>query len=232
MSNLTYAIVSERPWHADLPERLESQFQGHFLLLDRKEQLTSNYLGKLQPRYVFFAHWSHRIPADIHDRFECVVFHMTDVPYGRGGSPLQNLIARGHSETMMSALRCVEEMDAGPVYLKQPLALYGSAEEIFMRAASVIKEMIAKIIQYQPVPHPQEGDPVIFRRRKPEDGDLRQVDSLDGAFDHIRMLDAAGYPPAFIETGGYRFEFKRANRRVGHIEADVAIKKIDENAQE
>ncbi len=31
-------------------------------------------------------------------KFECVCFHMTDVPYGRGGSPLQNLIIREPQE--------------------------------------------------------------------------------------------------------------------------------------
>jgi len=37
---------------------------------------------------------------------------MTDVPYGRGGSPLQNLIVRGHTETKLTALRCVRDLDA------------------------------------------------------------------------------------------------------------------------
>jgi methionyl-tRNA formyltransferase len=68
------------------------------------------------PRYVFFAHWSWKIPRAVYEAHECVIFHMTDVPFGRGGSPLQNLISRGIYETKLSALRCVEEMDAGPVY--------------------------------------------------------------------------------------------------------------------
>ena len=46
---------------------------------------------------------------------------MTDLPYGRGGSPLQNLIVRGHKHTMISAIKCVKELDAGPIYLKKPL---------------------------------------------------------------------------------------------------------------
>ncbi len=56
---------------------------------------------------------------------------MTDLPYGRGGSPLQNLIQRGHTSTMLTALRCGAGLDTGDVYLKQPLSLHGSAEEIF-----------------------------------------------------------------------------------------------------
>ena len=61
---------------------------------------------------------------------------MTDLPFGRGGSPLQNLITRGISKTKISALRCNEEIDAGPIYLKRPLSLHGSAEEIYQLAIS------------------------------------------------------------------------------------------------
>ena len=41
---------------------------------------------------------------------------MTDVPYGRGGSPLQNLIVRGYSEIKLTVLQMVKAFDAGLVY--------------------------------------------------------------------------------------------------------------------
>ena len=97
------------------------------------------------------------MPADIVERFECVCFHITDVPYGRGGSPLQNLILRGHKSTMLTALRMVEELDAGPVYLKRPMALDGRAEEIFERAADTVYDLIADIVTREPNPTPQFG---------------------------------------------------------------------------
>jgi methionyl-tRNA formyltransferase len=60
---------------------------------------------------------------------------MTDIPYGRGGSPLQNLIARRRKKkTKLSALRMVEELDAGPVYTKTNISLMGRAEEIYLVA--------------------------------------------------------------------------------------------------
>jgi methionyl-tRNA formyltransferase len=79
----------------------------------------------------------------------CVVFHMTDVPFGRGGSPLQNLIARGIYETRLSALRCEAEVDAGTVYLKRSLSLHGLGEEIFMRAADAMAPMISEIVTHR-----------------------------------------------------------------------------------
>jgi len=38
---------------------------------------------------------------------------MTDLSYGRGGSPLQNLIVRGYKDTMISALWIEKELDSG-----------------------------------------------------------------------------------------------------------------------
>lgn len=44
---------------------------------------------------------------------------MTDLPYGRGGSPLQNLIVRNHYKTKISEIRVKKEIDSGPIYLKK-----------------------------------------------------------------------------------------------------------------
>ncbi|NEX17699.1 MAG: methionyl-tRNA formyltransferase [Halochromatium sp.] len=183
-----------------MAKRLTERTGQPFHLITRKEDLTPERLREIAPRTVFFPHWSYLIPATIHEGWECVIFHMTDLPYGRGGSPLQNLIQRGHRETMLTALRCVAELDAGPVYLKRPLCLEGSASEIFLRAASLIETMIETIIREDPEPQPQQGEPVIFQRRKPADSDLSQapIQSLNDFFDFIRMLDAEGYPRAFL----------------------------------
>jgi methionyl-tRNA formyltransferase len=136
---------------------------------------------------------------------------MTDLPYGRGGSPLQNLIVRGHTETKISALRVVKELDAGSIYLKKDLSLSGSADEIFNRANTAIEGMISEIISKNIEPKPQEGEIVKFKRRKPEDGNIGELEDLEKAFDYIRMLDAEGYPHAFIETANLKFEFTNAN---------------------
>lgn len=46
-------------------------------------------------------------------------------------------------------------------------------------------------------------------------------------YDFIRMLDAEGYPNAFLECGPYRIEFCRPALRRGEIEADVKITRTD-----
>jgi methionyl-tRNA formyltransferase len=228
---MRYVIASDRPWNADLAERLTKECAREFIPIRSAGELTAENLSRLRPRYVFFAHWSSRIPQAVWEAHECVVFHMTDLPYGRGGSPLQNLVARGHQDTVITALRCVEALDAGPVYLKRPLSLLGSAEEIFIRADRVIEQMICDIQRDEPAPVPQSGEPVVFRRRRPEDGDLGAVEGLDRWYDWIRMLDAEGYPLAFLDVGDVRLEFRNVARRAGHLEAMVKIRIRDAGRQ-
>jgi methionyl-tRNA formyltransferase len=179
------------------------------------------------PRYIFFPHWSHIISAEIYETYECVMFHMTDLPYGRGGSPLQNLIARGHTETKLTAFKCVKEIDAGPIYLQRDLSLAGAAWEIYDRASDLIEDMIAEIVATNMIPVPQDGVPTFFKRRTPEqsklDGRLSDRCTSKDIYDHIRMLDAPSYPHAFIEGNGIRCEFTDAQLTGDAVTAKVVI---------
>lgn len=222
---MTKRIVIATPHHRFdlLQERLASHEAIEILRIRDRDALTAEALRAFDPAYVFFPHWSWKIPREIHEEFECVIFHMTDLPFGRGGSPLQNLIVRGLEETRLSALRCVEEMDAGPIYLKRPLSLLGAAEEILIRAGEIIADMILTISLDAPVPVPQSGEVVSFDRRKPADGSLLKAGSLRATFDLIRMLDAEGYPNAFADVGPFRLEFDRASLHPDMVVADVRI---------
>lgn len=218
-------IVSEKSWNKELVSYLQSTMpQYAFYLISQKEDFTVERIGSISPVKIFIPHWSYIIPSAIFERYECIVFHMTDLPYGRGGSPLQNLIVRGLTATKLSALRVEVGLDTGPVYLKMDLSLSGTAEEIFVRVNKLVGKMIVEIIQNNLQPVPQEGDPVVFKRRKPEQSDMSGLEKLEEIFDYIRMLDADGYPHAYIEKGEFRYEFTRASIKAdGSIVADVKI---------
>ena len=205
-----YVVATIKPWNIAAFNSHCAELAGQWVLITSKEDLTLNRLREIQPKYIFFPHWSWPVPTKILQEFPCVCFHETDLPYGRGGSPLQNLIIRGHKETKMTALRMVEELDAGPVYLKRPLSLAGRAEEIFERAADLVYDMIGEIITREIAPLPQQGEAVVFNRRTPNESVLPQDGSPSTLFDFIRMLDAPTYPKAFIDHGQWRIEFDRA----------------------
>lgn len=221
----TYIILSEKSWHRPLYQSLKEQHDAfQWVLLSAKSEFNLENLDLINPKKIFIPHWSYIIPAKIYEKYECVVFHETDLPFGRGGSPIQNLIAKGEKQTKISALRAGKGLDTGPIYLKKDLNLNGTAKEIFLRASRVIKEMIEEIILEKLTPSSQEGEVVEFKRRKPEDGKLDQITETEKIFDFIRMLDCEGYPAAYIENDNFRFEFTRASlKSEKELVADVRI---------
>ncbi|NTZ43423.1 methionyl-tRNA formyltransferase [Altererythrobacter sp. SALINAS58] len=204
------AIATHHRRYDTLVGALESLDAYEVLHIRERTELTRRKLEEFGAEWVFFPHWSWMIPPDIHENFRAVIFHMTDVPYGRGGSPLQNLILRGHESTKLTALRCEAELDTGPVYLKRDLSLAGTAEEIFKRASELMRPMIREMVEQDLCATPQRGEPTNFKRRTPYQSAIDGTDGLQHAYDHIRMLDAEGYPHAFAETGHYRIEFTDA----------------------
>jgi len=220
--NHYYVVASSKPWHQAGFERICHEDSGQWICVATKEEL-DRAVSINVPRYIFFLHWNWLVPREIWSKHECVCFHMTDVPYGRGGSPLQNLIVTGLRETKLTALRMVEEMDAGPVYAKRPMSLEGRAEEIYLRAGELSWEMIRWMIETGPAPTQQMGEVTRFTRRKPEQSALPPEGSLECLYDHIRMLDAPTYPLAFIDHGDFRLEFSHADLRGDGLHANVRI---------
>lgn len=225
MENKSYIVASCKSWNESGFELLKTDIDGDWHWVCTQAQMWQT-LEYCVPRYIFFLHWNWIVPKEIWDNYECVCFHMTDVPYGRGGSPLQNLIVAGHKETKLSALRMQQEMDAGPVYTKKGLPLAGSAEYIYKQAGELSFDIIRWIIANEPAPLAQLGEPVVFKRRNPAQSVLPEAGTLEGLYDHIRMLDAPTYPLAFVEHGEFRIEFLDAVLGSEEITAEVKISKI------
>ena len=220
---MTHVVVGSRPWCEGAFVKLARTLPGRWVFIQRREDLTFDYLSALEARYVWVLHWSWKVPPEITERFECVAFHMADLPYGRGGSPLQNLILRGHTTTRLAAFRLTDTLDAGPVYLKEDLSLDGAAEAIYTRASGVAADMICRILREGRRPVPQTGEEVVFLRRTPAESRIDRVSDLRELYDFIRMLDATGYPRAFFEHEGFRFEFGDAALSADSIQASVRI---------
>ncbi len=220
----TYVVAGSKPWNRRIFDTSIRTLPGRWVFVEDRCDLSASRLAEIGPRFVFFLHWSWIVPSEITDTFECVCFHMTDLPFGRGGTPLQNLIIRGLTDTVVTAFRMTSELDAGPVYLKHPLSLEGSAEEIYLRATETAAEMIARIAATEPKPSAQTGEVTTFRRRTPAESEITaEIDDLTGLHDHIRMLDADGYPHAFIRIGKLRFSFRRSVKGDDSLRADVEI---------
>lgn len=209
-SENNYIVATIKDWNIENFNLHTKNIPGNWHLITTPESLTIETLTTLNPRYIFFPHWSWLVPEEILAMFDCVCFHMTDLPYGRGGSPLQNLILRGHTETKISALKMEKALDTGPIYLKVPLSLSGNAQRIFIDCSKKIFEMIRLIVELEPCPIPQVGAVTEFKRRLPSQSEVPNNLPVLETYDFIRMLDADTYPNAFINHGDILITFSDA----------------------
>lgn len=193
----------------------------NIFLIEKKEDLFFDYIKEIKPRYIFFPHWSWIIPKSIYENFECIVFHITDLPFGRGGSPLQNLISRNIDETAISALKVEKGLDTGKIYLKEPFLIsLGSAEEIFEKVSEkIFNKLITRILENAIIPYEQFGEIICFNRRKEEESNFldQKFLNIDEVFNFIRMLDAEGYPNAFINLKDIKILFSEVSKKNGKL---------------
>jgi methionyl-tRNA formyltransferase len=218
-----YVIAASKDWFRK--HKKSSRFDALTIYdISEREELTIEVLDEVAPRFVFFPHWNWIVPPEIFNRYECVVFHTAPLPYGRGGSPVQNLIVRGFNRTPVCALRMSELLDGGPIYQSVEISLAGTIDEIFERIASAVEAMIVAIAEDEPVPVEQVGEPTYFKRRTPAESEIPASSNLADIYNRVRMLDGQGYPPAYIEYGEYRIEFSEASLGNEELTAKVRIK--------
>jgi methionyl-tRNA formyltransferase len=221
-------IATIKSWNIKNAYKLKVLYKNKYeiIILTKKEELFKDTIAKFNPKWIFFPHWSWLIHPEIYNKYSCVLFHTTDLPFGRGGSPLQNLIFRKIYNTKISAIKVAKEIDAGPVYLKENFYIGdGSAGEIFKSASNLIFfKMIPFIIDKNPQPIEQRGEIVTFKRRKPEESELKlsYIKSLEDFYDFIRMLNGEGYPKAFLKFNKFKIEFSKvqlkSNKLMGRFE--------------
>lgn len=221
---MRYVIASSKNWFLQ-SEKTEEYKQLATSLITKKDDLNFTNLQKINPKYIFFPHWSWKVPSEIYNNFNCIVFHTAPLPFGRGGSPLQNLIIHGFKSSPVCALKMTDVLDGGPIYCSEEITLDGNISEIFQRLAITIERLILQICKINPVPIPQNGEIVNFKRLSITDNELLSHHNLVELYDRIRMVDGLDYQKAFINYGEFAIEFSDAKIGSDYLSARVIIKK-------
>jgi len=183
----------------------------NFVHITNKKNLNLKNIKKINPKIIFFPHWNWKIPKEIFENYLSIGFHSTPLPFGRGGSPIQNMIIRGFNKTKICAIRLTNEIDAGPIYLKKGVSLSGNGDEIFLRIYEKTTTMIKIIIKKIPKERKQFAKTTYFTRRRPEESEINfNQKSILKIYNFIRMLDIniiKNFPKSFLEIGNYKIKF-------------------------
>ena len=220
-------IASSKNWFFKSKNVKKFVKKNNFIILKNKNQITLQYLKKIKPDFIFFPHWSHKVNQKIIKKYNCICFHTAPLPYGRGGSPIQNMILKKFKKSPVCAIQMTNKIDSGPIYLKKLISLSGDLEDIFIRISFAIVQMIKIIIKGRISPKKQIGEIFNFKRIKKKQSEIKMERNINEIFDKIRMLSAEEYPNAYIKKKKIKIFFTKPLKKNNMIYCNAKILKID-----
>lgn len=129
--------VGYRDWAISIYKSLMAETDHEFLLIDSKEEFSSDKIYSFAPSIVLFYGWSWIVPPDLINNFNCLMLHPSPLPKYRGGSPLQNQIINFEKDSAVSIFLMDEGLDTGPICAQQSFSLDGDLTDIFMRIKTI-----------------------------------------------------------------------------------------------
>ena len=140
-----------------------------------------------------------------------LVVHESDLPKGKGWSPMSWQVIEGKNKIPITLFEASEHVDAGGYYIKDEILLSGHelVEEIRELQAKKSFEMIFKFLKSNPLPEliEQNGKETFYKRRKPINSKLDEKKSIGENFNLLRVCDNENYP-AFFEYMGNQYVLK------------------------
>lgn len=163
--------------------------------------------------FLFLVSCTEIVPARISSAFtHALVIHESDLPLGRGWSPLAWQILEGSNDIVVSLIEVAEKVDRGAVWKKATLHLDGHEliDEIVAKLFVVKKDLMEFAIANADQVVPQEQhheDATYYPRRSPADSRIDPEKTIAEQFNLLRIVDAERYP-AFFEFQGHRFRIQ------------------------
>jgi len=140
-----------------------------------------------------------------------IVVHASDLPKGKGFSPLQWQILEGKNKITLTIFEVVKECDAGPYYFKSKVIFNGTElyDELRDKLANKIIEMCLKFVKnYKSLKaFAQSGKESFYPRRTLKDDELDINKTIAGQFNHLRIADNERFP-VYFQFRGHKYILK------------------------
>lgn len=140
-----------------------------------------------------------------------IVCHPSDLPKGKGFSPIAWEILDGSNEITFTLFEANEGVDDGDIYYKETVSLKGDElnDDLRKIQAATTFKLIYKYISRFPEnkSYSQKGSETFYSKRTPQDSELDINKTIDDQFNLLRIVDNERYPAFFIKNG-QKFKFK------------------------
>lgn len=145
-----------------------------------------------------------------------IVIHASDLPKGKGFTPMKWQIREGKNDIVLTLFEAVEAVDAGPWYLKETIHYsgYELLDELQqIMAEKIISMALEYVTKYELLPgQEQKGEETIYRRFRNEDDRLDIDKSIREQFNHLRTSDNDRFP-LWFDIDGYEYEIRISRRK-------------------
>jgi len=132
-----------------------------------------------------------------------LVVHESDLPQGKGWSPLTWQILEGQNFIPVTLFEAAEKVDSGVIYAQEWISFEGHELVGELRAAQakatigLCKKFIESYPEILSQAREQQGHETFYPRRRPTDSQLDQEKSLTEQFQLLRVVDNENYPAYF-----------------------------------
>ena len=133
-----------------------------------------------------------------------LVVHESDLPNGKGWSPLTWQILEGKNKIPVTLFEASEKVDAGEIYAKEYIELNGNEllpEMKDKQGKTTIKLILFFLKNFPLDGKKQVGDTTYYKRRTPNDSKLDINKSIAEQFNLLRICDNDRYPAYFSYMG-------------------------------
>lgn len=190
------------PYAKELSDQLEDKGHEVYLIHSHDEVKEGDILCLLSCERIF---------KELHLNKHNLVVHESDLPEGKGWSPLTWQILEGKDKITITLFEASKEVDAGDIYAKEFIQLEGHEllDEIKHQQALKTKKLIIDFVEnYSNVEtSPQDGESTYYPKRTPKDSKLDIGKSIKEQFDLLRVCDNERYP-AYFEFHGEKYLIK------------------------
>lgn len=130
-----------------------------------------------------------------------LVIHESDLPKGRGMSPLTWQILEGNNVIPVTLIEASKGVDEGDIYDQILLKFTGLELNVELKHKQGLAtiEIVKKFIEKYPynIRKKQIGKPTYYKRRTPLDSELDPQKSIEEQFNLLRVCDNERYPAFF-----------------------------------
>lgn len=202
------ACVGHRSWALNIYDRLAETTDDTYLIFRSKSQFDTEVLADYNPDLVLFYGWSWIVPKDLIERYTCLMLHPSPLPLYRGGSPIQNQIIAGETQSKVCIFIMTDELDAGDIVGRCDFNLAGTLNQIFKRVEDAGVTLSRHVIEAGLQREKQDHSAATFcKRRMPSESEITAEElttkPAQYLYNKIRML-AKPYPNAYIRTADGR----------------------------